>query len=327
MISSGRVTVVNPFPTPLGPRGSLVVAFIDYFKMSATTFAAWLGLCELPETCFEKLCLQPFDSIVISTSSGPQNEGLTSVVLQVVSANSLGVFIHPFLHEFLCQASTVQGICRSKEKCGFELLALPLGEIQSKTPTTTKHWKIEKTNVVDLNENIQVEIVIIYSDNKNVERKDIEISLQDRIIRENSVIATSTGKECLCILLIKSIEGFEIEKSYRVGKKIKLGLVGSAKSFIEDAFDTKVRWERDCPGYEVLLDELYELCQTRGFPKPSGSLLCGCKGVGKSRLASCLAGRVALQNKQDIHCVSCHDLIMRASWASEDDLLDVLLPR
>jgi len=75
------------------------------------------------------------------------------------------------------------------------------------------------------------------------------------------------------------------------------------------------------------LNELYELSKSKGLSKPSGVLLTGCPGVGKTRLASCLANKMIVSSSLlSVHWISCHDLISKASWASDSQLLDLLLP-
>jgi SpoVK/Ycf46/Vps4 family AAA+-type ATPase len=56
----------------------------------------------------------------------------------------------------------------------------------------------------------------------------------------------------------------------------------------------------------------------------------GCKGVGKTRIAGCVAAEIAAasteQNRWDVHSVSLYDVLQMASWATEDALLMQLVP-
>jgi AAA family ATPase len=82
----------------------------------------------------------------------------------------------------------------------------------------------------------------------------------------------------------------------------------------------------DCPGYESQVEELVCLLSMK-HPKqtcriaPSGILLTGCTGVGKTRMAACAACRLQ-QSKSPmrLHWFSVHDLVLQASWATEEDL-------
>ena len=73
-----------------------------------------------------------------------------------------------------------------------------------------------------------------------------------------------------------------------------------------------------CPGYEGLLDELLRLAQIQHpSAAPSGVILTGCTGVGKSRVASCLADRLQEQAGEDcapiVRLVSANDILLAAA--------------
>lgn len=96
--------------------------------------------------------------------------------------------------------------------------------------------------------------------------------------------------------------------------------------------------ETDCPGYEPLLLELLQhafLMTTSHMPPSdkyggaaaSGILLTGCAGVGKTRLASCLAHNLRCGDdvaRMQVHWVLVHDLILRAS--NETNLIHYVIP-
>jgi SpoVK/Ycf46/Vps4 family AAA+-type ATPase len=84
-------------------------------------------------------------------------------------------------------------------------------------------------------------------------------------------------------------------------------------------------FEQECPGYERLLGDLVSLLSITGAAAPTGVLLTGCAGVGKTRLASCLAGTFLTKGCR-VHSVSIQDLLLRASWATEEQIFQVLLP-
>jgi SpoVK/Ycf46/Vps4 family AAA+-type ATPase len=98
-------------------------------------------------------------------------------------------------------------------------------------------------------------------------------------------------------------------------------------------------WEPTIPGYETLLQELmgmfrlqYHTTGSAVRAAPSGILVTGCAGVGKSRLASCLAHNILSSSthnsrgtSRNIHWVSVQELLFLAS--TETDLVEtVLLP-
>jgi SpoVK/Ycf46/Vps4 family AAA+-type ATPase len=56
---------------------------------------------------------------------------------------------------------------------------------------------------------------------------------------------------------------------------------------------TLSEWEQTCPGYKQMLDNLLFLSQLKGVAAPSGVLLTGCAGVGKSRLVSAVCSQLS----------------------------------
>ena len=70
---------------------------------------------------------------------------------------------------------------------------------------------------------------------------------------------------------------------YRVGSDVVLDV-----NFIDTISvpENPTTWDCECPGYDDLLLQLITLSQLTGVAAPSGVLLTGCTGVGKSRLVS-----------------------------------------
>lgn len=85
----------------------------------------------------------------------------------------------------------------------------------------------------------------------------------------------------------------------------------------------------DCPGYESMIIELIQLICVVGSNRiaiPSGILLTGCTGVGKTRIASHVAYRCKTESSVNVHWVTVHDLLLRAAWASENDMMEFMNP-
>ncbi|KAI2504607.1 AAA ATPase-like protein [Fragilaria crotonensis] len=277
---------------------------------------AWLGLCEIPAELCEEYHLSPLDAIVIHDSS---NAELTSTVAQVIPSKLSDIRLHPLLHEFLCRAST------DEKSEGFQIHALPI-EDPVEDLIQRSCWKFQKAKVIcDLDESAVCDATIVYCDGDQPTSREIEMALEGRILKPNTTIAVSYAMG-MCILVVNSVSISDPDAVYRVGPgtTVRLTRMDQASDPTEDMND--IQWEVDCPGYEGLLEELFSLCTTRGFAAPSGILLTGCSGVGKTRLASCLANKIMNANGGLVHWVSCQDLIMRASWASESEMLELLIP-
>ena len=276
-------------------------------------YDAWLGLCEIPVELCDEYNLRPFDAVVIHDSS---NSELTTTVVQAVPSKLHGVRLHPLVCEFLCRAST------STNGDGFQIQSLPLeGSLHDILPLST--WMIRNTNVIDLDSTATVLVTILYADGDATDR-EIQRALEGRILKSNAVIAVSTMVGFI-ILVVNSISNSDPALAYRIGPVATVQLTRLNQT-TERFDDMDSDWEIDCPGYDDLLGELYSLCTTQGFAAPSGILLTGCSGVGKTRLVSCLANRITTTDGGYVHWVSCQDLVTRASWASESELMELLLP-
>ena len=85
-------------------------------------------------------------------------------------------------------------------------------------------------------------------------------------------------------------------------------------------------WERDTPGYETLLGELINIFRVHGDPAAaSGVILAGCAGIGKTRLASCVAQHYSGLNHK-VYYLSIQDLIFQASVES-NILENIIVPK
>ena len=85
-------------------------------------------------------------------------------------------------------------------------------------------------------------------------------------------------------------------------------------------------WERDTPGYETLLGELINIFRVHGDPAAaSGVILAGCAGIGKTRLASCVAQHYSGLNHK-VYYLSIQDLIFQAS-VEANILENIIVPK
>lgn len=138
-----------------------------------------------------------------------------------------------------------------------------------------------------------------------------------------------------------------LPKVYRVGNPgtYSLEILSTKQSASDDLVhaltddDDDEMWHRQspppepdvknsCPGYETLLEDLVRLLKLTHLDEtaaaaPTGILLTGCHGVGKTRLVTAAVSRL---QQCRIHRVSVHDLILQAAWAAEDHLMEALRP-
>ena len=115
------------------------------------------------------------------------------------------------------------------------------------------------------------------------------------------------------------------EQIYRVGLDVGVALDGSnlPTSFAEQIEPSSTH-KVVCPGYETLATSVMDLLFMDGAGIPSGILLTGCAGVGKSTLAKCVGQQQG--GNGAVHWVDCQDLLLRASISSEQDLFYRMMP-
>jgi SpoVK/Ycf46/Vps4 family AAA+-type ATPase len=287
---------------------------------------------------------------------------VTTCVLQVVPSRGCSnheVRLHPLLEEFLSQSSEISEQAGRDEsasdpedqsKCTATVSIAPLPTMSVSLdsmvvpPKILSAWNITKIETVDLPENATVTIQCLYfeparSDASATER-DTSVSwsraLEGRIIQQGTTVALATleGYAMVMIFDLQTPGGHNLDTSvaYRLGASDSFRVQAPTSTTLptttnesEQSMDSQ-DFEQECPGYERLLGDLVSLLSITGAAAPTGVLLTGCAGVGKTRLASCLAGTFLTKKEWRVHSVSIQDLLLRASWATEEQIFQVLLP-
>ena len=121
---------------------------------------------------------------------------------------------------------------------------------------------------------------------------------------------------CYRLINFEGSPKFSIRVFYEDAKAISIGEVAE-EEMLELATGPNCPQITSCPGYEGLLNELLRLAQIQHpSAAPSGVILTGCTGVGKSRMASCLADRLLEQDedyKPIVRRVSAKDILLAAA--------------
>jgi hypothetical protein len=321
---------------------------------------AWLELSEVSVTTLEILeAQQPHFALHLFQEGN--KSALASVVVQAVETAPQDevegdriVSIHPFLFEFLSQVADLIDTTTSQQqeqdekeeptqtvsiaKLPIEPL-LDLGVDDNQKQQSCKGWTIHPIEISEMREQSLIDISCIYLES-GVSRKEPQIlksllkrAMEGRLIKKGSVVLLSTLHGFALVRITNVLFGNDSPVESNIAYHLSLSATFEVRinppattinNTLESPLDTQ--WHEDIPGYESLLQEMLALLRVHGSAAaPSGILLTGCPGVGKSRLALCIAHHYTKQGH--IVCyLSTQDLVFRA--ISETDLFqDVIVPR
>ena len=246
-----------------------------------------------------------------------------------------------------------------------ELGPLPMLEFQSIRDMVAheqrKHgresaWKCRPVKIGKLQRGSEIFLSCVYIEAETMDDsisfdQAVGISLEGRIVQTGSVVLLSTlhGYVIATIANIidsttKSDDNQRKEKAYRLSDDVLSDyechietptLQENNREALNEDTEASM-WERDIPGYETSLQQIMTIFGHHGDTAgASGIVLTGCAGVGKSRLASCVAGQFSQSlitkkqqssRHQKIYFSSVQDLIFQASI--ETNLLEnVLVPK
>lgn len=281
---------------------------------------AWMELCEVSSRALEAMeAKSTLEGVCLQLPSSRHKE-LTTAVFQAVpslyhrQSGDYSVRLHPLLFEFLSSASEMDvssDTVSSSDNVSVSIAPLPISDEYSGATALPQQqgWILSRVDaIVDLPPSCCVSLTFVYREEHsrtnsfNSFQRQVALALEGRLIRVNSVLASPTISG-LYIMIVTDITRNDAssplqEVVYRVTNSNNLQIsihdVGSP-STIDNAIQSK--WEQDCSGYESMLDDLISISQLTGAAAPSGVLLTGCAGVGKSRLvSSCQVVRMCLDH-------------------------------
>ena len=256
---------------------------------------AWMELCEVSTPTIE--AFQASDTVCLQFGKSRTHPELTTLILRAVPSSHLSdyrtVYVHPLLYEFLTKSASREAFEEHDDQTTFpfSLAPLPLHEYCS-WQDSLKHggWTVSRVGeLVDLPTSSRISVTCIYHEPSGVAKsasleRQMSVALEGRLIRPKAMLAVPTLSG-VCLVTVERIEGDEIMSStvYRVGSDVVLDV-----NFIDTISvpENPTSWDRECSGYDKLLHQLITLSQLTGVSAPSGVLLTGCSGVGKSRLVS-----------------------------------------
>ena len=270
---------------------------------------AWMELCELSIGTLAEIEAQPLDAVLVQLPPSRHPE-LTTLILQVVPSKHLPdskfIYLNPFLYEFLAKAAEIEISCGQEhgvsEGASVAIAPLAVQEycgFQTVSESNEAIWSIScVSKIVDLPQSSTISITCIYHQNSDAAttslsslRRQLCLALEGRLIRVNSLLALPMLSSAH-IVVVTEIHGDEVSGSeevvYRVGtsREFSLDVVNSDLPDASGSTLESSEWDEECPGYEKLLEEFIKLSQLTGVAAPSGVLLTGVAGVGKTRLVS-----------------------------------------
>eukprot|EP00934_Nitzschia_sp_Nitz4_P000727 Nitzschia sp. Nitz4//scaffold38_size140716//123029//125560//NITZ4_003171-RA/size140716-processed-gene-0.68-mRNA-1//-1//CDS//3329550150//727//frame0 len=305
------------------------------------------------------------DCVQLSLPCCPQATCVFQPVPGPIPKNSVN--IHPLLFSFLRQLQA-ESPSKKTEVDNLDLVEpvkhpsypvsvypLPLGPQPPMVPSDDFHhddWKLHLSSITNLPSSSTICLNCLFWDedldsqintNDAIVKLDLQMALLGRLVSNNGIILLRTS----CGLVIATVSvtcesslGQDFHDVYRVGFNVSDWKLEVA---VPDMQETKTNTlsepsgpafdESSIPGYEALREDIFRLIQMHGHPaSPSGILLTGCPGVGKSRLAKCivhdLGASITSTNNMSSDLVaytSVQDLIFQA--ATESDLLrNAILP-
>ena len=283
--------------------------------------ASWLSLCQVPDSIISdvNVNVKVWDYVLLHTVT---NCDVASMILQVVvlPGPSDVIMLHALVFEVLCRGNTDSEV---ENTIGTYSIA-PLTYLEESMPNNSrKGWTIEKCkNVLQLPKGSTIVLQIVYVE-EGLSNKTIARLLENRVIRETTIVVLSES----CIAICVSIQCHEKEDPIHKTTAVRVGTTSTFQLEIslpslrnEPILINEPCIQQNCPGYDSLLQDLLALTEERPG-RPTGILLTGCAGVGKTRLATAL-----LSTTTHAHMVSVQDLWIQASWATESDMLALLLP-
>eukprot|EP00980_Cylindrotheca_fusiformis_P030066 scaffold24302_cov137-Cylindrotheca_fusiformis.AAC.3 len=311
----------------------------------------WIELCEVSQSIFEIQSNHQDHALHLLLEDNP----FGSLVVQAIEDDSIDhndptILIHPVMFDFLSQSIEVLGHSEQREpirdsndgkhKIYVKLGPLPIEPTSAEVTTendVSSSWRISPIKIVEIQGQCQIHLSCIFMHPDIVDRInegaiDCErlfmLSLQGRLLKEDAVILVWTCYgfaifQVCSVNVLGALEGPRTNVAYRINNsfdKMTLGIDLPISSISKPVrTTTSVASFRRIPGYEEQLEEILATLRIQNAAAaPSGILLTGPTGVGKSRMAGCIAFHYE-QGGNTVCFLSVQELIFRA--LTETDLL------
>ena len=301
-------------------------------------------------------------SVVLEAVSSPTSQN-DSIHVHPLLYEFLAYSAHARLKYDSSDVSTELDETTDKDNVHVKIHPLPIESIEEldmETEAANHLWELRPMKVTLWPTDIEIHLSCVYidpdvmadcttgDDQMSVDRLNalLSMGMQGRLIMANTVTVLNTSSGVAIVLVRKvakssrnGVDETRVEDSM-LDHVLRLGAASSYCLHIDGIHQppslsmgsTMQQWEQDVPGYESLQAELLRMIQLNvGIgctASPSGILLTGCAGVGKTRLASTIAHHISVNQKVNtvsgsIHWVSAQELLFLAS--TEADLAEKLV--
>ena len=261
--------------------------------------------------------------------------------------------LHPLLYELLCLANevTTDDTDGGSNTKGTSAVPVTLAPLLGTGCTTTSPWQCEAIHEVqELPPNSRLIFTCLHHYDEDSRplptARQIAIALQGRHVVVSSsstlvVLSTAAGLITGAVTLVEDYaepledrvvrDDNQAAVTYCIGAPETYALeVAQQQQPPDDPIVSTGCDVQDTtfPGYERLQDSVAQLLQLDDdrAASPSGVVLTGCAGVGKTRLAKAITSRLRQERRRQCHWISLHDLVLQAASDGSSSLLERLSP-
>lgn len=302
--------------------------------------------------CLERLGLLPYTVVALTTASSSSLRCVGRVLPYPSSNNDNNnnvIAIHPTLFAFFHAAykSGTPPPPQDEEESSLRLAPWQSSRIRlddddnQDDGAACKLEKVQDVYCVEENVKVQLKLKCIYTEQEeeDYDEQDEESNahqhlanhLADRCVQQSAVVLVECRRGKCTIVMVESIiivaENHQVVAEVvrlpfdaaQIQVQVSFGQAATttASAAAHDATTTNNNCH--CPGYTTLQTEISHLFSLGTTSRPSGLLLTGSPGVGKTRLVQSLPPQQ--------HWIRLSDVLWHAMGKTVDELVAIMLPR
>lgn len=314
-----------------------------------------LALGAAPLSTLIRCGVQPMEIVQVSLESCGNSDRLSfgasrtlnTCIVQLIPSqirSAHEVLLHPLLCDILIQSAKLLPCSEVQDFDSLSIGAIApypgmnVRELSNQAQMVRRNWRISRVVQTTASPNMVVRLRCLDMEREVDGASDaaiiaeIKSSLSGRwIMAETVMVLAMDRNETYVIVTVDSVNDSKENVAYQLGPSdtfqvILTGLPPSRRYGGKDGnFFRESGVDQTCPGYEGLVDEIYRMVTECSAASPTGLVLNGCVGIGKTRLLQSVEARLQAEG-WFIRYISLQQLLIQASWSSEEDLLNKLVP-